>query len=662
MRVTPQEDGSLWIDALDQATRFDMGNEVLFAVFNGHGDLAHLLHTDGFSAGRWEFALEVDRIPVHFDRGRAIGRLWQLHGQAGEVKLHLESFLDQESATVFQRLQLENSSAKSVRAGLTLRLSFNQPARLRERLVSAGARNLPRLPGLQHLWGQGWAKKVLPGAAKRLTRSRGCGLEIHGRQTWVWGASQAPDRLATAGLQAKAQFSLDVPSGGARQLAWVLAAGDERQLESSLARHEAVYQQVCTYARWLRDCHPVTDALPAEQFGMNPSLSAAAQSLLQSLFVAGLNSAVAMFKRFPGDFAGLLAGAAYAYPPRLYYRDSYWTAQVLLKFRPDLVRRHLLSLARGIHPSGACPSAVFAPHLFQTGDRPGALDWLPDHYDAPPYFVLLLDEYLRSSGDQQLLHQIIQGTSWTVWQAACQALLYLTTRDRDGDGLIEKPYQANDWADNVRRNVWVTYDQVLYAAALQAGARLAAAHAEVETAERFQAQADKAREALIDGLWDEELGYLINYRRPGFSETHFSIDTLLAVYYNLVDERRARRILQAARLLQTRYNPHQPFGDWGVMCVYPLYRQQADLFDITAQPYRYHNGADWPYWDGVYAAVLQRRNDPDWRYVLARWWEYSLEHGWITPVEYYSPPYPGGGMLQGWSGMPAAVLAGCLAP
>ena len=42
--------------------------------------------------------------------------------------------------------------------------------------------------------------------------------------------------------------------------------------------------------------------------------------------------------------------------------------------------------------------------------------------------------------------------------------------------------------------------------------------------------------------------------------------------------------------------------------------------------------------------------------VLTRWWVYGLEQGWLTPVEYYSPAFPVGGMLQGWSSMPAAIL------
>ena len=92
------------------------------------------------------------------------------------------------------------------------------------------------------------------------------------------------------------------------------------------------------------------------------------------------------------------------------------------------------------------------------------------------------------------------------------------------------------------------------------------------------------------------------------------------------------------------------------MCCYPFYHDPADLFSISAEPYHYHNGADWPYWDGVYGLILLQRGDPDWRYVLTRWWEIALEHGWLTPIEYAAPPHPRGGLLQGWSAMPAVAL------
>ena len=46
----------------------------------------------------------------------------------------------------------------------------------------------------------------------------------------------------------------------------------------------------------------------------------------------------------------------------------------------------------------------------------------------------------------------------------------------------------------------------------------------------------------------------------------------------------------------------------------------------------------------------------DGSYPLTRWFEVGLLQGFATPVEYYSPFYPAGGMLQGWSAFAAFVL------
>jgi familyl 116 glycosyl hydrolase-like protein len=130
---------------------------------------------------------------------------------------------------------------------------------------------------------------------------------------------------------------------------------------------------------------------------------------------------------------------------------------------------------------------------------------------------------------------------------------YLISRDRDGDGLVEKPHAANDWCDNIRRSIWVTYDQALYAAALRGAASIASAVRKEQTATLYRRQAEAARQGLHRELWDAQLGYFVNYRRPGYVESNFSIDTLVTVLFGLADAQ-TPRILPAARGLQTRHN------------------------------------------------------------------------------------------------------------
>ncbi len=640
------DDGNVVVVNPTWDSRFDMGNMRLFATFDGEGSLTRCMICDGFDAPTWRMHVRVDGVPLSFGRAVGIGRLWELDGEASSTRVTLLSFLDEGSAAAHQRISIRNDSARPVSALIRLEFSAGYKRSFFEELRNRYARWAARLPGTAGWWAVSGAKISLPFAAKRLAATENGGVRTKGKYVFSWSADSvcegAPGSLYR-------EFPVHLESGTSAELNWAMCMGSEQEAFRRAGNAGPAMESAREYASWLGACYGGEDVLQ------------------KSVFIAGLNAAVSMFKEFPLGFAGLVAGPDYAYPPRLYFRDGYWTAQILLRFRPDLVKRHLLSLARGVHADGQCPSGVFAPHLLSghAGADVESLDWLPDHYDSPSFFVLLVEEYVAATRDPSFLDETVstwegkdaKGHFATVWALARKAADYLIKKDSDGDGLIEKPYAANDWADNVRRSVWVAYDQVLYAAALLAAEKLARARGEAAAAERYRTHADLARSALNETLWDDELGHFVDYRRPGFAERHFHIDSLIALRYRLVDSDKIDRLLAAAKRMQTRENTNQPYGDWGVMCAYPYYGQAGDLFSKSALPLCYHNGADWPYWDGVYALILRERGDPDWRYAAMRWWEYSLSRGWLTPVEYYSPPYEPGGMLQGWSSMPALACA-----
>lgn len=638
MKASPLPDGSLRVEQPDENTRYDMGNHRLFVQANGRGDIRQVYLCDGFLGMGWQVECRLEDELLRFNEAHAIGRLWELRGGNNRGNVALVTWLNETDEVLYQQLTIANPTGAPTSARVHLQFDAGMRQRLWQRVLAWATRRVPAMPGLSQLWGLGWAKFVLPGVPRRMHATREGILQAEGKTNFTWGASQPPDLLYARGKTGGAVFQLTVSAGETCTLTWAMTAGDENNLRAALQKNKQTLQDTRDYARWLSNLFPQGDAL------------------LRSLVAAGVNAAVSMFKEYPGGFAGLVAGPDYAHPPRLYFRDGYWTAQALLHTRPDLVRRHLLSLAQGVHADGSCPSGVFAPHYLHTlsGARV-PLDWLPDHYDSPAFFVLMVNDYAEATGDWSVLNEPA-GKAGNIWQAARQTAFYLTHRDADGDGLIEKPYAANDWADNVRRSVWVTYDQALYAAALLAAGRMASHQGENEAAARFEQSGQAAITALNHTLWDEASGHYINYTRPGFSETHLSLDTLLVLHFGLAGEEQARRSLDAARKLQTRNNPLQTYGDWGVQCVFPYYRRKEDLFSISADPCRYHNGSDWPYLDGIYGGLLLARSDPDWRYVLTRWWEHSLEQGWLTPVEYFSPPYPAGGLLQGWSSLPAAML------
>lgn len=650
MHVIPQQDGSLIIDCPDRNSGFDMGNRSLFIKTNGMGDVSQVYFAYGAHAGWWRLDLWLNDAAVDFQTARAIGHLWQLEARsvAGTVKAAV--FLEEKTPAVFERIEVTAPANVPLKFKAKLSVDISAPPAPHGKLQTLAAEYLPRLPVFSDLWAKGWARRLQLPSSGALHRHGDSGLIATGQVGWQFSASQPFQSCQVHGKRAGLDFESAVPAGQRACLEFVLVETGTEAAADGLSALPAALKSANEYADWLSKQIEIADPL------------------LHSLYVAGLNASRSMFKEFPGGYKGLVAGPDYAFPPRIYFRDGYWTAQALIDTAPELVRDHLLHLAAGVHPDGQCPSGIFAAHLLKAWRAPVncTADWLPDHFDSPSFFILLLNDYLQATQDWPLLEVIPMPVNprlgWperTVGQLAEAAVHYLIRQDCDGDGLIEKPYAANDWADNVNRSIWVAYDQILYIAALQAFAGLCERvnPSAKEQPAHYLLLAETALQGLQRELWSEELGYFINYRRPGFEEKNFSVDTLTALYFHLLDENQTQKILAAADFhLRAAHNQQQPYGDYGVLCAFPLYSRAADLFDKSALPYCYHNGADWPYWDGVYASILLERRDPAGLEVLSRWWSYDLEQGWLTPVEYYSPPYPVGGMLQGWSSMPAAVL------
>lgn len=410
----------------------------------------------------------------------------------------------------------------------------------------------------------------------------------------------------------------------------------------------------------LRDDEVVAEA---DAYDRGCDLLGGAPPLLRSMATFGVHAALAAVKRDrKGLFSGVAAGPGYALPARSYYRDGYWTSSALLEVAPRAVHGLIDQLADGVGDDGEAPSGVIVPSPFQASaweqlrrqdsdlarDHRRPLDWWSDHFDSPLFFVLLISDYVDRTGDSGPID-----AHWHKLRAIDRRYAHLV---RTGDDLPRKPRNDRDWADNVFRSGLVTYDLALYYGALLALANLAGAR-DREWAQDTRRRAERVKEQANVRLWLAEQGHYAEYvSDDGFIESHLAIDTLTAILFGLADESRSGQLLdRVRRSLETRHNEAQPYGDWGVTSVWPHYHRRTDLRGKTAFPFRYHNGSDWPYWDGVYADLLLERGLPGWEYPLLRWWEYGLAQGWASPVEYFSPPYGRGALLQAWSSYPAAV-------
>lgn len=424
----------------------------------------------------------------------------------------------------------------------------------------------------------------------------------------------------------------------------LIAAGENA---AELARAEAISPAdiIAQAQRHIAACDRMPEAAP----------------VMRSMVMQGMHAALSSARQDPdGGFAGLAAGIAYSAPSRSYYRDSYWTLQALLKPRPDLVAAQVELLAKGIRPDGEAPSAVIvggnaqaeAFERFRLSDaRESAShrrsrEWWSDHFDSPLFFILALGDYVRATGDRAAArrHAPLVSAIHARYRALAQ----------DG-GLPQKPRHDRDWADNVFKEGLVAYNLGLWLGALDTTADLAQ-DTDPALAEEARQMAAQARKAVNDRLWTPQ-GWYADYITPdGFTEGHLALDSLTLLRYDAALPARRDAVLAAVRQnLESRRNAAQPWGDWGMICAYPPFARRDDLRGKTTFAYRYHNGADWPWLDGLCAREMLRAGIAGWEYPLLRWWEVSLAQGWTGAVEYYSPPFGAGSPLQGWSALPAAV-------
>lgn len=347
----------------------------------------------------------------------------------------------------------------------------------------------------------------------------------------------------------------------------------------------------------------------------------------KSYYISRMLTALSMRKKTK-HFDALSAGVNYTTPMRTYFRDGYWTSIPLLMNNSELIKNQIITLCYGIDKSGICSSAVTS----------SLKPWWGDHYDSPSFFVMLIYDYVRTTGDKSILTERVKERS--VIDYAISVIEELQTHT-DSTSLIyqNQKWARRDWADNIFREGYITYDEALYYRALVALFKLTGK-------EEYKVKAEDVKEAINTLLWDEDKGYYVNYKTKDFTEDNLSVDSILLILFDIANEERSVSILDnMEKLLET---------DWGVMCVYPPYKDNKSVIFKSSLPYNYHNGASWPYWTALYsyAKIKMKREG---KTVLLKEYDWELSHGHFTPLEYITPYYPVGSDLQGWSSLGAII-------
>ena len=365
----------------------------------------------------------------------------------------------------------------------------------------------------------------------------------------------------------------------------------------------------------------------------------------QTYYKSLLKCSLSNYKEL-GKFKGFRAGIFYQFPARTYYRDGYWTVLSVLPVKPELVRNEIITLAHGINKKGECGTAVRYNFKCHWGN----------HYDSPSFFVIMTYDYLVHTGDMSGLDEKVNGAS--VYELIC-AVLERFKKEVDERGLFVKggKFNRRDWCDNVFRGGYVTYDEALYCRALQAAGEISAKVGRRDRGAACEAGYKRVKGAIEKQRGDGEKGWYNDFVDGDFVEDNLSIDTVVVALFGIAGEERAKRMLSnMEKWLETRNNKEQGMGDWGTMSVYPYYKRAWDIVQKSSLPAYYHNGGDWPYLSNIYA-YAKLAYGMDYKYPLLRWFEYNVEKGNYTPVEFYSPIHPDGSLLQAWSSTGAFVMS-----
>ncbi|MCL6431176.1 MAG: hypothetical protein K6V36_10005 [Anaerolineae bacterium] len=651
--VRPEADGSISLEltpvtsavpgALREAPiRYQVANPTLSATVEFPGRLSRydVFHVGAIlEPGAWRQTLRLDGRPPDPAAGRvrvrarAMTEEWHAPG----CTLRVSSFCDAGRNAIYQAYELTSLDDQPHELEALISAAFVSD----EELSAYGLHYDERYDAIVAIFGE--------------TASAGPRRPAEGpARAALLGADLSPAEWEVSGPRAYLTYRLHAGGGQSVGFCLVVTGGWQRQ------EHEALFQQAI--GRWRQELDG------AQRYGdWLAGRLEVHDRVLHSAFVAALNAAASAYRvDREGRFRGLLPAPEEGSAPAVVIPcDVYWCSQALLPFWPERVREAIFSLARAVHEDGRLGRSIRTLPEYEEGpggSDPSAYEVWPDACDSPSYFAMLVHDYVCWTGEQDLLEERVGGRS--IWEKALACVSYLRSRDTNHDLLFEKRRTQPDWAFDVLRDDWVTYDLCLHCQALKNVSEMALLRGDEATARDMVTWMNGAQTAINRRLWHEGRGHYVDYVRSyqGFVEDHAAIDTVVAALYGIGTESQCHRHLEhLERMLETRQNEQQYYGDWGLMSCYPFYKERGDLEGRSAWAYSFHNGAAWPGWSGVFALAELLHRRPGWRYALERWWTYALERRWLTPPEYYAPPYDAPELRQSlplyaWSGMPAAAM------
>lgn len=623
MPVTYKDGAIVFEGSFFNETLYDAGNRLTNVQFDGRGGISRYAVINKFEGlDRLHFLIDVNGKPLDYSENKKvtmIGRKMEIAFSKNGTDMLLSQFLPDKKNCVLTELKI-TAREEDATVNTVINFGINFTSYMEQMFVS---RLSPKT-----------LIKAASGLLKKHIRIEEKAIRnlILGDFYFDIGSNEPIQPLEKGSLFCnQMKSSVVVKKGETKALRFALSIGTPKDfsyvdVEKCIEKFDKYYAESEKYIASLR--------LPNDDVSEHK----------KAVYASCINCALSNYKE-KGDFKGFLAGLVYQFPARTYFRDGYWTVLPVLAVQPKLVRNEIITLSKGINEKGECPSAV----------KFNFKNYWGNHYDSPSFFVLMLYDYMAHTGDFDILKEPTKAGS--ILDAAVLVMDRLE-KEADETGLLVKggEYNRRDWCDNVFRGGYVTYDEALYARAMQCLGRIFEKTGNKEKADGYYKKYEKIVNAINEILWDEEKGYFVNYKDGDFVEDNLSVDTVPIVLYKLTTEERAKRmLLNMEKTLETRNNKEQSAGDFGVLSVYPFYKNNEAVVQKSSLPYYYHNGGDWPYLSATYA-YAKLSVGMDYEYPLTRWFDYNILKGNYTPVEFFSPCHKDGSLMQAWSAMGALAL------
>ena len=381
---------------------------------------------------------------------------------------------------------------------------------------------------------------------------------------------------------------------------------------------------------------------------------------------------LAALRFFPGPGEGAIPAAGLPWFMALFGRDSIITSLQTIAFLPELAHCTLKALARrqarayddfrDAEP-GKIPHEERHGELTILGERPHSPYY--GSVDATPLYLILLDEYERWTGDEELVRAL---------EPNARAALEWIDRegDRDGDGFVEYERRSPQglenqcWKDSwnsilfadgepARRPLAVVEVQGYVVAAKRAAARLAErVWGDAALADRLRLEAEQLVAAIDRAFWlphRQAFALALDRDKRPVDSLTSNIGHLL--WAGACPPGR----VQAVR---DRLMGEELYSGWGV--------RTMSTRDTGYSPIEYHNGTVWPHDSSLIAAGLARygfRRDAN-RIALAiveaashfHWRLPEVFAGYGREQSGFPVEYPTASSPQAWaSGAPLLLLA-----